>query len=410
MADCLTPSQLSDIAQKDTNRLVAAVAKSLAANSPFVDLLDGGTFASGVSDTVRSSIQQQAAPGDSLALPVFTPSTELCGTNGSQEKTDAIDLTYQLEGKRGKGPRVCVKQGYAAFKTSYTAAEDSLKKLIVQYINSDIRAQLYLRSGSKFSAVAGYNFEDLFVGGTEADTGIEFAAGLLPTGPMSFKALHALTRYVKEALFGEFFTDGGKGMPFAKVIAGSDQVELWRNELNPQLTALTTGRYKLGEEGLTGYSFETSPAFRGLAFAVDQRPLRATGFNVDGTLALVNPVLVISNATKNTAYAKINPAWLSAPYEVGFLVFQGSFKREVPERFVGEGTFKWAPQLHMGELEFTNIRDNDCNIFQDFGQHIYQIERAYRPLRPQHEVPFLYARCRADLGLGECASGTDFAS
>lgn len=410
MADCLTPSQLSDIAQKDTNRLVAAVAKSLAANSPFVDLLDGGTFASGVSDTVRSSIQQQAAPGDSLALPVFTPSTELCGTNGSQEKTDAIDLTYQLEGKRGKGPRVCVKQGYAAFKTSYTAAEDSLKKLIVQYINSDIRAQLYLRSGSKFSAVAGYNFEDLFVGGTEADTGIDFAAGLLPTGPMSFKALHALTRYVKEALFGEFFTDGGKGMPFAKVIAGSDQVELWRNELNPQLTALTTGRYKLGEEGLTGYSFETSPAFRGLAFAVDQRPLRATGFNVDGTLALVNPVLVISNSTKNTAYAKINPAWLSAPYEVGFLVFQGSFKREVPERFVGEGTFKWAPQLHMGELEFTNIRDNDCNIFQDFGQHIYQIERAYRPLRPQHEVPFLYARCRADLGLDACASGTDFAS
>lgn len=410
MADCLTPSQLSDIAQKDTNRLVGAVAKALAANSPFIDLLDGGSFASGISDTVRSSIQQQAAPGDSLAIPTFTPSLSLCGTNGTQENTDAIDLTYQLEGKRGIGPRVCVKQGYASFKTSYTAAEDSLKKLITQYINADVRAQLYLRSASKFSAVAGHNFEDLFVGGTEADTGVHFAAGLLPTGPMSFKALHALTRYVKEALFGEFFTDGGKGMPFAKVIAGSDQVELWRNELNPQLSALTTGRYKLGEEGLTGYSFETSPAYRGLAFAVDQRPLRATGFNVDGTLALVNPVLVVTNTTKHTAYAVINPAWLNAPYEVGFLVFQGTFKREVPERFVGEGTFKFAPQLHMGELEFTNIRDNDCNIFGDFGQHIYQIERAYRPLRPQHEVPFLYARCRADLGLDACASGTDFAS
>lgn len=408
MSDCLTPQDISDIAQKDTNRLVGSVAKTLAANSPFIGLLRGGTFASGISDTVRSSIQLQAAPGDSLAIPTFVASTSLCGTSGSQELTGAINLSYQLEGKRGKGPRVCVKQGYAAFKTSYTSAEDSLSKLITQYINADIRAQLYLRSGSKFTAAAGNNFEDIFVGGSEADTGVLFATGIAPTGPMSFKALHAVTRYVKEALFGEFFPADGKGQAHAKFIAGSDQIELFRAEVNPSLTALTTGQYKLGEEGLVGYSFETSPSYRGLAFAVDQRPIRAAGFLGNGTLDVINPVTVVTDGATNTAYAIANTTWLNAPWEVGFLVFEGSFERQVPEKYVGEGTFKFAPQLHMGELNWHYKEDNDCNLYGDYGFHKYQIERAYRPLRPQFVIPVLYKRCRADLGLPACDSGADY--
>lgn len=408
MADCLSPADISDIAQKDTNRLVGSVAKCLAANSPFINLLEGGTFASGVSDTVTSSIQQQAAPGDSLAIPTFVASTALCGTSGSQELTDAVNLTYTLEGKRGKGPRVCVKKGYAAFKSSYLAAEDSLTKLITQYINADVRAQLYLRSASKFTAAAGYNFEDLFVGGTEADVGVQFATGILPSGPMTFKALHALARYAKEALFAEFFPGDGKGMPHAKFIAGSEQIELFRAEVNPQMVALTTGQYKLGEEALTGYSFETSPAYRGLAFAVDHRPLRANGVNEDGDIDVINPVEIVTNSGKNTAYARANPDWLNAVYELGFLVFEGTFERQVPEKYVGEGSFKFAQQLHMGELDWHYKIDNDCNLHGDFGFHKYQIERAYRPIRPQHVIPVWYRRCRADLGLGECDSGADF--
>ena len=408
MADCLQPADISDFAQKDVNRLVGSVAKTLAANSPFISALQGGTFASGISDTVTASIQQQAAPGDSLAIPTFIPSTDLCGTNGSQELTEAINLTYRLEGKRGKGPRVCVKKGYAAFKTSYLAAEDSLAKLITQYINADIRAQLYLRSGSKFTAAGGFNFEDLFVGGTEADQGVQFAAGILPTGPMSLKALFALNRYAREGLFATPFPGDGKGMPYAKVIAGAEQIELFRAEANPTLVALTTGGYKLGEEGLTGYSFETSPAYRGLGYATDQRPLRANGFDGNGDLAVINPVEIVTNVGKNTAYARPNPTWLDAKYEMGFLLYEDSFAREVPEKYVGEGSFRFAPQLSMGELEWSYVKDNDCNLWGDYGFHKYQIERAYRPIRPQFAIPFWYARCRADLGLTECDSGTDF--
>jgi len=403
MADCVAPSTLSDISRKDTSRLVGVVAKALAINSPFINVIEGGTFPSGVSDEIRSSVQMQAAPGDSLAVPTFVCDTELCGTAGLQDLTDAIDFTARLESKRGKGPRVCVKKGYASYKTAYLAAEDSLKKLVTQYINADIRAQLYLRSASKFTAVAGYDFDSLFTGGNETDVGVKFAP-ILPTGPMSFKALHYIARYMKEVLLADMFDANGEGQAHFRFIGSSDIVELFRNEAGVKdvLLSFVNGSYEFGNKALRGYSFETAGAYRGIAFGIDQRPLRATGFTAGGLLNLVDPFTIVTNVSKNTAYAKVNPAWLTASYEVGFLLASKSFKRLVPERYVGEGSFKFAPQLHMGELDWHYIMDNDCNQFGDFGWHKYQITRAYQPERPQFIVPILYKRCTADLGLPAC--------
>jgi hypothetical protein len=400
---CDDPSVISDIASKDSNRIIGTIAKALAANAPYLNVISGGVFPSGVSDSVRSVVQMQAAPGDSLAIPTFVCDVDICGQAGAVDKTDTIDFTLQLESFRGRGPSICVKKGYAAFKGSYVMAEDSLKKLVTQYVNADVRAQLYLRSASKFTANANYDFNSLWTGGFETDLGVKFAP-LLPTGPMTFKALHYIARYMREVLFAEWYGQD-KGMPHFRFIGGSDQVEYFRSEVGVQnvMVALTTGSYKLGETTLSAYSFEQSPAYRGIAFGVDQRPLRATGFKVDGTLNLVDPVTIVTNSSKNTAYAKPNPSWLTADYEVGLLIADGSFERLVPEKYVGEGSFKFAPQLHAGELEWHYMVDNECNQWGDFGWHKYQITRAYKPLRPQHIVPILYKRCQADLGLVNCS-------
>jgi len=399
---CDDPTQISDIASKDTNRIVGTIAKALAANSPYMNVVQGGTFPAGTSDAIRSVVQMQAAPGDSLAVPQFVCDTEICGQAGHQDLTDTVDFTVRLESFRGRGPNICVKKGYSAFKGSYSVAEDSLKKLVTQYVNADIRAQLYLRSASKFTANANFDFNSLFTGGSETDLGVKFAP-LLPTGPMTFKALHYIARYLREVLFGEWYSTE-KGMPHFRFIGGSDQVEYFRSEVGVQnvMCCLTQGGYKLGETTLTAYSFEQSPAYRGIAFGVDQRPLRATGFDVNGLPVLVNPVTIVSNPAKKTAYAKANPAWIDADYEIGILIADGSFERQVPERYVGEGSFKFAPQLHMGELEWHYHIDNQCNQWGDFGWHKYQITRAYKPLRPQHIIPILYKRCKADLGLVNC--------
>jgi hypothetical protein len=402
--DCITPAAASDLAQKDSNRLVGQIARALAANAPFMNVIDGGVFPTGVSDVIKSTVQMQASPGDSLALPTFVCDIDICGTVGLQDLSDAVNFTTQLESKRGYGPRVCVKKGYAAFKGSYQTAEDSLKKLITQYVNADIRAQLYLRSASKFVAANGYDFQSIWTGGSETDLGVKFA-NVLPTGPMTFKALHYIARHMREVLFAEWFASD-KGMPHFRFIGGADQVEYFRTETGVEniMIALTQGSFRLGETALTAYSFEQSPAYRGIAFGVDQRPLRASGFRADGTLNLIDPMVSVTNATRNTAYAVVNPAWLNAEYEVGFLIADGSFARLVPERYVGEGSFRFAPQLHMGELDWHYVVDNDCNVYGDFGWHKYQITRAYKPMRPQWVVPILYKRCPADLGLTDCTA------
>lgn len=237
--------------------------------------------------------------------------------------------------------------------------------------------------------------------------GIDFAAvNLDDVVPMTFKALHYLARHSKEVLWSEMWPSDGKAQEHYKVVASADQIELFRQEAGVEkiLVALTNGSYKVGEAALSGYSWESAPAYRGIAFGIDQTPLRFNTVDGEsGTPNFINPRENVADGGTNTAYSKTSADWLAASFEVGFLVGLNSFKRLVPERYVGEGSFKFSPQLHMGELEWFYQRDNDCNLWGDFGQHIYQITRAYQPVRPHHIIPFAYRRCKADLGLEACA-------
>lgn len=403
MSDYLTSAELSDIASKDTNRIVGSIAKCLAVNSPFLNVLGGGTF-DAASDTVRSVTQEQAMPGDSLAEPSFSSDLAACGLDGSSEGVATLEFTYQLESKRGRGPKVCVKQGRAAFKDSYLRAEDSLSKLITQYVNADIQAQLHKRSGSKFVCASDKTFSELFTGG-EGNVSVNYAAGVVPDSTLNFKALHYLARHLADGMQAEKF-QGGKFGPHFKFIGSSDIVEQFRNEtgVENKLIAFTQGGYKLGETALGGFSFEESPAYRGISFGVTQRPLRASTISGAGVPTFVNPVVGVAT-TKGTA-ARTNPAWLAAPFEIGFLIAPNSFERLTPKQYTGEGSFKYAPQLHAGELKWHCVEDNNVNEWGDYGYHKYQITRAYRPIRPWFIVPIIYRRASTDFGFdgGEATS------
>ncbi len=148
--DCtITPYTAADIASKDTNRLQGQIAKALAINSPFVNILEGGTFAAGVSDTQRASIQEQSLTSDSLVQPTFGATVSTCAPGSIVDETATTEYTYSLGTQRGRGPKICVKAAYSAFKGSYLMAEDALKKLLVQKVNADVRYTLMDRSGLK---------------------------------------------------------------------------------------------------------------------------------------------------------------------------------------------------------------------------------------------------------------------
>lgn len=389
MSDCISLAAVQNFAAKDVNRIIGQIGRVLARKSPYINSIDGGTLPN-VSDVVRSVVQEMAVPAASLASPTFANDTTLCGVGATPDQVGSTEYQFQLQTLRGAGPRVCVKTSRTAFKGSYLQAQISLEKTILQLINADIRYQYLIQSGIKYVVNSTQSFADNLTGDMQA-INTKFAAGVLPDSPMNFKTLYKIGTFMREEMLAEpFATKDGE---FFQVMASADQIENFRNDsdVKEDLVALTTGSFKLGEDSIKGYQFM---GYRGFAFGIDQQPLRATGYDGSGDLILVNPI--VSTAVTNGFAQRRNPAWVSADYEVMFVIAGEAFKRLVPETYTGEGTFRFAPQLAMGELEWTYFRDNDCNLYGDFGQHIYQISRAIQPIRPQNVCAIVYKRCAFD--------------
>lgn len=385
--DCIPLATVQNFASKDVNRIIGQIARVLARKSPYINSIDGGTLPS-VSDVVRSVVEEMAVPAASLAAPTFVNDLTLCGVGATPDQVGSTEYQFQLQTLRGAGPRVCVKQARTAFKGSYLQAQVSLEKTILQIINADIRYQYLIQSGIKYVVDSTASFGANLTGDMQQINTL-FAAKD-PDSQMNFKTLYRIGTFLREEMLAEpFATKDGE---FFQVLASADQIEVFRNDqdVKEDLLYLSAGSFKLGEESISGYQFM---GYRGFAFGIDQQPLRATA-NVAGVLTLVNPI--VSTAVTNGFAQRRNPAWVNAPYEVMFVIAGEAFKRLVPENYVGEGTFKFAPQLAMGELEWTYFRDNDCNLYGDYGQHIYQIQRAIQPIRPQNVCAIVYKRCPFD--------------
>ena len=402
---CIPLAAVQDFASKDTLRIIGQIGRVLARKSPYINSIDGGTLPN-VSDVVRSVVEEMAVPANAgvngagaLAAPLFLNDTSLCGAGATPDQVGSTEYTFQLQTLRGAGPRVCVKQARTAFKGSYLQAQIALEKTILQLINADIRYQYLIQSGIKYVVNSTKTFSQNLTGDMQVQ-GAPWASHL-PDAPMNFKTLYRIGTFLREEMLAEPFAS--KDGEFFQVLASSDQIENFRNDadVKEDLLYLTAGSFKLGEESISGYQFM---GYRGFAFGIDQQPLRATGFDGSGNLVLVNPI--ISQAVDTGFAQRRNPIWVDAPYEVMFVIAGEAFKRLIPEQYVGEGTFKFAPQLAMGELEWTYFRDNDCNLYGDFGQHIYQISRAIQPIRPQNVCAIVYKRCQLDVNPLPCSTSS----
>ncbi len=396
--NCIDLATVQNFASKDTNRIIGQIAKVLARKSPYINSIDGGTLPN-VSDVVRSVVEEMAVPASSLASPTFTADINLCGIGATPDRVGSTEYQFQLATLRGAGPRVCVKQARTAFKGSYLQAQVSLEKTILQLINADIRYQFLIQSGIKYVCSSTNTFTSNLTGDMQ-QINTQFANNVVDS-PLNFKTLYRIGSFLREEMLAEPFAS--KDGEFFQVLLGADAIESLRNDadVKEDLLYLTAGSFKLGEESISGYQFM---GYRGFAFGIDQQPLRSTGLGGDGNLVLVNPI--IAQAVTNGFGQRRNPAWVNAPYEVGFVIAGESFKRLVPEQYVGEGTFRFAPQLSMGELEWTYFRDNDCNLYGDFGQHIYQVQRAIQPIRPQNVCAILFKRCPFDGQALPCSTST----
>lgn len=400
----IDPTTVQDFAAKDVNRLRGQVIRAVVQKSPWVDVLEGGTLESGISDVQRISVQERAAINQSLVRPSFTLDTQVCGTTGAEAEVGETEYTYQLATNRGKGPLVCIKGMWSAFKTAYAAAEQSIRSQIVQLNNADVRINLVDRSGCKVVCQSGASFSQMFDGGVQAiDTPFPT---LTPNALPNIKLLQAISRYMREVLLVETWDAAGGEMTF-KLIGSSDMIDFLRDDADVRSDQryIAAGSYNIGKDNLIRYTWEGP--YRGLQFGIDPEPLRFDTMT-DGVPNYIEPQIQIQT-TKGIAN-RPNPQWVRAKYEVCVLMGKQSFMKLAPETYTGEGSWKFPAQGVSGELMWLNQRDNDKNVWQDFGRHYYQFSRAYKPIRPHAVCAIAYARQQVNFSLAAITDQGDWSS
>jgi hypothetical protein len=389
--DCLSPAVALDIANKDSLRIVGQVAMTIAQRSAYTDTIDGGTLEN-VSDVVRSITGEAAVPSASLTRPIFVPAANACGTGGGVDQTGTTEYQFQLMNLRGRGPKVCVKTTRTGFISSYTHALNSLKQMLVRLQNADIRANYYDNSGCKCIVDSTGTFAQDFAGDVNA-LSTAFPSRT-PNAPITFRSLEVVMTYMRETLGVQPVDMAGVQEGVFKFIGSQFAIQSMRDELHigQDTRALVQGGYDLGYETVRGYGW--SGPYHGIVFGVDPEPLRGTTLAA-GVLTLIEPGTAVATTT-GFGY-RPNASWVSATYEVGFLFGKSPFARLVPtyQRVPG---WDFPAQIANGGLDFKILSDADCNFWEDFGQHRYEIERAYQPIHPHAVCAFMATR--ASFGAG----------
>lgn len=403
----LNIADIQQFTSADINRIVGNIAKALARKTPYTDVLAGGTIAAGMSDTVRSVVQERAVLNQSLVRPLFRPDIEMCGEVGEAAEVGTTEYSYFLATLRGMGPLVCVKGMRNQFEGSYLAAEDALKKEVMQLTNSDIRATLTDRSGSKMVIRSGNTFSQMYSGDMQS-VDIPFTTDVgLPDSPVNFAVLDDLSTFLREDLLVEGF-EGNQTEPLLKFIGSQEINRRLRNEIGirDDHRYLAAGSYALGRDELIKYTWEGP--YRGYAFGIDTQPLRFSVLDANGQPVYIEPEIPVK--TSKGVGARVNPAWARARFEIALVVGADSFARLTPAQYNGEGTFKFPSQVTMGELIFRVQMDNCRNVWGDFGRHFYQIERAIKPMRPHAVCAIAFKRSQSDYGLSPVSDYSQYSS
>lgn len=393
---CVDPATVSSLIAEQIPQISDKINYWVTVNSPFANVLDGETFESNQGNQVLSAVTNRVAPGHSLTRPVFTDRGDTCGLAPLQDEIGQTLFTTTIQTLRGRGPNVCVKQSVSTVANSLKSAEIALKQNLTNLMNVDIRAQLHDLSGVKFVAASGYDFEALLSGGMN-NVSANYI-GILPNAPMTFLALEALTQYMTDVLKLGMYGSGAEA--HFRVITSRAQNSEFRRQADVTAiqTALITGSYGEGKDAMTGYAWQDL-TYRGVALGIDEEPLRFNCLLANGNPDFIEPIVKVSaDAGYNGV---VNPDWQTAKYEVGFIMAPNSFTRVVPNSYVGEGSFRFAPQMVPGSLEWFYSRDCN-NSYGDVGWHQYEIERAYRAEQPHAVIPFIYKRCRQNLGFESC--------
>ena len=141
--------------------------------------------------------------------------------------------------------------------------------------------------------------------------------------------------------------------------------------------------------------------FRGFAHTIDALPPRYDF--VDGAWVEIQPYL--SAAASKGTKAKLNPAYMAAPFEDSFVFLPSVFTFMVPQPIstIGSGT-SWKPQTYMGDFKWLNIQHRTDNPDNSIGFYRALLQSGSKPVHPEFGFVIRHLRCWDDFGSQACAT------
>jgi hypothetical protein len=397
------------IFQTDPTRIIAPIGASLAANVPYLSVLPQKTFEAQVSPIHVSVVQGRTVPGTSMVFPNFAVMGTVTdiGNNAGNSKGGTNAWQYQAKIYQDFSDVIALNVAYNAFKESLTAQLNSIQQYSTELINSDVRGEIFTRSGIKAVVQSSVAFYSTITGGQGIiDQAIPTVAS---DARLTWNLLQRYARYMtQDLLLTQFGAGEGANLKF---IGSAEILDYLRQDLGgaagpgayvagQSITPLAAGAIAGNAQAMKGMSqYIFSPLYRGIDLGADQRPMRANFSG--GAYQFVEPYISVAGSTGYVE--QVNPGWLVAEYEVGFLFAKNSFERQVPAKWVGEGKIKWAQQMFGGEVIFGAHPDMVRNFFQNYGVIAFQLGRAYRPYYPWAVLPIIYKRCQDLNGLAPCS-------
>lgn len=394
MGDCLDIQEIDDFLASNTNIIEGKIIESLSIKSPWLNVFETNAFPAHRGDVLRTVVQEPIAPVISECNPQWNAFT--CRTAPSDLTYGQTDYQYQLESVWERGQPICIADAYTAVEDNIRNIEDSFEKHTLTVWNAWIRARAFRDSSVKVVANSqAFSLDQNVAQGFQTN----FKPGVTPDSPLTWEFLELVMDFATQELLamGAMFGDGAD--EHARLITDMTTAHNLRNQIPENLRAGVTGRYADKYEELYGYQF--MGPYRGVGIGVDQTILRANTINANGSIVCVEPR--IAQAVTRGTKAVASPFWMSARYQVSFLIFKGAFERRIPETsYTGAGMTKFDKQFWGGDVFWINNKDNDCNPLGQWGYHAAVYAAAWKPRRPEFVIPILHLRCQNVMGLTPC--------
>lgn len=389
---------VTDILVRESGRIGPEIYNRVFNRSPWVKLIQRGTFPDGMGHTISALTYERSAPV--AAEPTWTALTVndgdiaeggLCLPPATQVGIASTNRTYNLARRVLQGPDFCVENIRFSFQL-----RDQLEA-VVSVLTEYAMIEWEIRDRHEYLRLVKWKVSvDAFLTESTSTTAPYFS-----TCPTSILTQGVLNRWrVRLLRDGAVLSALGmaNGTPILTLICSAETSEdlIFRNaDIRDDL------RWGKPNELLAPFGVDRS--YRGFYHLIDNYPMR--GSCAAGVFTEIAAFTATVGAYPGAAASKgskteVATAWQTAPYEISFIFDPTVLEQLIPKPISSpHPKFRFDPVNYMGDWQVKNIVDRVCNPDGTILYHRGILGAASKPVHPERGVAFLHLRCDPALNL-----------